>query len=139
VSAFIPLIDFENNDANYQAIVERMARAKWITGTAIATPREIGAFLTELGKQKVAQIRLVMQECFPDIVNADDLTKPLPYKTPVQALAALYMATLRLDPIFEDLQPPPIGTLEKQTLFGLFLGFSCKEGAIPPPPRPNRS
>jgi hypothetical protein len=40
MNAFEPWVDFNHNDANYQSIIERMAKVKWIEGVAITTPTE---------------------------------------------------------------------------------------------------
>jgi hypothetical protein len=39
-----------------QTIVERMARAKWISGNAFVTPEKVEVQLTELGRKKVNRL-----------------------------------------------------------------------------------
>jgi len=39
-----------------QSVIERLAKAKWITGFARVSPSEVNLQLTELGKQKIGKL-----------------------------------------------------------------------------------
>lgn len=39
-----------------QSVVERMARAKWVTGRALVTPSMVTLHLTDLGRRKIVKL-----------------------------------------------------------------------------------
>jgi hypothetical protein len=130
------------NHINSQSIVERMAKARWITGTAIVTKEGIESLqYTELGKEKWDQAIAVVKELFPDVVNAKDVASFIPSKPPLEGAATLFLMLAKLAPIIADLMPPPLTPGESQTLLGLFVAYARRRkaaGTSPPWLPPDR-
>jgi len=130
---FPPKVDFNSNDSNYQSIIERMARAKWISGTAISTPNEMAAILTSVGVQRMTEAVAVLDELFPDIIRTPHEVKPL-IERPLEALAKVLDCRNRLLRIASDLQEPPMTAGEMETLFALMAvtAHNHSKGDSPP-------
>jgi hypothetical protein len=123
VDAFDPLVDFGDNDANYQKLIERLAKGGWIAGVAIAMPHTMAGFLTPLGKEKMELARAAFAEFAPEALRPKipHLEKSHP-DTFLRVLGLIH----RLSAIAADLQPPPLDPAESSTLFMFMLIYGIK-------------
>jgi hypothetical protein len=133
---FEPWVDFNHNDANYQSIIERMVRARWIEGVAITTPDSMFASLTHLGQNRMEHIRGVLERLIPDVIVSKDDTVSLPQKPPYEAMATMLRVSEELNAIAADLKPPEFSITESETMLGLVLVYSRKKASRPPPSPP---
>jgi hypothetical protein len=129
VNAFDPALDFGDNEVNYQKIIERMARAKWIAGMAIVTPQAMAGLLTPLGQMKMEQARAAFLEYAPEALTQKFLRPAyIESETFVKTLGLLRS----LSAVAQDLQPPPLDPAESSTLFMFMLTYGIKHTAGDP-------
>lgn len=117
-----------------QSIVERMFRAKWITGTNLVTPDNWRITLTDLGRQRIGKVCDALIEVDPDFFKAEDtsvLTKDMINQP---SAVQLLMFLVKVAPIVAELQPPPLPDEERDTLIGMFLLYARAKGKGQSPP-----
>lgn len=124
---FTSTFDPNNNEANFKSLLKRMKKAGWITAESIATPFAMAGYLTPIGKQRMDEAKAVLEEMFPDVIAAGDMSKPLPPKPFWDSVERILKLNQRLMPLISELQPPPIGIGgETETLLGCLLEYSRK-------------
>jgi hypothetical protein len=102
------------NHEDLQRLVERFARAKWITGLNIVTPGPFQLNWTELGRTRMLKLKE-----FLDNANKETFPNESDYEETEggKRLAGYLMEAL------EDLMPPILSSTERQMLIGLAVDF----------------
>lgn len=122
-----PRLWINPNVADMQRVVERMARAKWITGTNIIAPEQFVLTFTRDGKDRMRRIRnslrtLTKRACLPPKFCHYDLksSPPMTFEEKVKVDS-------EIKPYLEELQPPPFSPGEEDSLMTLLLFYAREE------------
>jgi hypothetical protein len=110
-----------------QSIVERMHRAKWITGTNLVTPDDWHINFTELGREQVNKASNALKEIAPSFFKAGvslDLAELIKRSSAVELSAML----TEIAPIIAELQPPSFSLGEWEAVIGMFLVNARNDG-----------
>ena len=119
-----PQFDPERDAENTQRIVERMIRAKWLTGRQLVTPKNWQICLSDLGVQKMDAIGKALLEFSPDYFKSlDKSSLKLPDPSGIQ-LGKLF---LKIEPIFAELRPPAFSEDEMDAALDMFARYARTE------------
>lgn len=114
------------NVTDMQRVVERMARAKWITGTNIVAPENIVLSLTRHGRDRFRRIRKSLRNhttraCLPPKFCIYD-----PKSNPPMTLEERMKVDFEIEPYLRELQPP-FSDGEQDSLMTLLLFYAREE------------
>jgi hypothetical protein len=131
------MFDPNNNETNFKSIIKRLKKANWITEITFTTPDEMVTFLTPLGKEKLEQIKNLINTAFPEDLPIHGNASSSPLEILQKRLKSLGVVLKFMDdlrPIVADLQDPPIGVGgEADTLLTLLAAYALKTKEEPPP------
>ena len=129
-----PQFDPDHNSENSQSIVERMFRAKWLSGHQLVRPEQFWVNLNALGQQRIGKICDALIKAAPDffkpkatsVLTADSVRQP----SAIELLAVQAEIQLAIG----ELQPPPFSPGERDTLLSMFCVIARERctGSNPP-------
>jgi hypothetical protein len=131
-----PRFDPDHNLDNFRSIIARMARAKWITGTNIATQTDIWYGLTGLGHQRMQTAVDTLRRAAPGYFDTDPHTV-IPGSVPVSHQDALAIPLVIAQLVLE-LLPPDFSPGEQDTLLAI-IADSARRKPLPPASGPRGS
>lgn len=116
-----------------QSLIERMARAKWLTGLQVVTNETSKLNWTDLGHDQMNKAYDALIETAPGFFKAQDISK-LSRKTVKQPTPEeLSMLIIRLSPIIFALQPPRLSNYEALAFVSRLVFYAHEKGKQQPP------
>jgi hypothetical protein len=119
-----PQFDPENNLDNFRSIIDRMARARWITGTNIATREQFWLSFSDLGRQRMKKASDALRRAAPQFFDAPDLSALKPEDVRQPSLLDLISVMVQVGPVIWELQPPPFSDGERDTMIRIILAYT---------------
>jgi hypothetical protein len=113
-----------------QGIVDRMARAGWLTGTNIVTKDDFRVQFSELGQRKMKQLCTNFYSAVPDFFKAKDTSALKPGDVSLNPNELLVLLS-NITVASQELQPPPITPAESKAFLG-FVMVNVKKFCGPP-------
>jgi len=129
-----PQFDPDHNSEIFQSIVERMARAKWITGTNLVRPEQFWISLTELGCQRIGKASDALIKLAPGLFKAENISTLTADSIKQPTPADLCLMLLEVMPVMAELQPPPFSPEEEDTIIAMLEWFALAKGKVQIPP-----
>jgi hypothetical protein len=123
-----PRFDADNNSEHFQSIIQRMANAKWITGTNVATRTDLWLTLTELGRQRMKSASDALINAMPEWFKSKNPSNIEPGTIKV-ARQDMILRVLAVSSIVLELQPPAFSPGEEDTLLGIILDNTRQNAA----------
>jgi hypothetical protein len=129
-----PEFDPEKFFNGARSLIDRMARAKWITGTNAATWDQFYLSLTKLGQQRCGVVSDAFINVAPEFFRAADTSVLKAGSIRQPSHKELLAVIVLIAPVVSELLPPKFSNEEWELLFGFFASYSRTKalGAIPP-------
>jgi len=124
MSTYEPQFDADNNSENFQSIVERMFRAKWITGKNMATREQLWLCFSDLGQQRMKKISDALRRTAPEFFNPANTSTLTPESIQQPSPDELIAFMTEVGVIVAELQPPLFSREELDTVIGIMLCYT---------------
>ena len=117
-----------------QLVVERLAKAKWITGTSMAAADAFKIDCTELGLQKFGAAADALIQLAPEVFQAGNLSSLAAASIKQPSAVEFLLMQGRVMTVLGDLQPPNFSPGEAKAILGMVQMFALEKGSGQNPP-----
>lgn len=128
----IPEYDPQTWSAATQSLVERMAKAGWLSGLQTVTLERFDVNWSTLGRQQMEKAYDVLIKTVPDFFMALDIYKLSPSDVKQPTAAQLINLFVELGPIIKPLQAL---SKDETLVFFSWLTYFAREKALKQPPK----
>jgi hypothetical protein len=116
-----------------QSLVERMARAKWLTGLQVVTNETSKLNWTDLGQEQMNKAYDALIETAPEFFKTPDISTLSRENVKQPTQGELFKMLIRLAPIVAALQPPRLSSYEALVFVSRLAFYAREKGTKQPP------